>query len=145
MKILIVEDDHLQVDLIRARLQSAITHLGVRVVSTESEFRARLSEIEADTPDVIVMDVMLRWADPEPELKRPPKDIHDEGYYRAGLRCQRLLAERERTRNVPVILYTVLDRNDLAETIASLPSNVIHIGKWTPESLVTEIRRLTRR
>ena len=145
MYILIVEDDHSQARLIQEALRKEADFgspdTQIRRMSTESQFRNSLEEIAARKPDVIVMDVMLRWTDPTPDLKPPPDDVRKEGFFRAGLRNAKLLAQDERTKNIPVILYTMLDKIDLEGTpellgITYLPKD----SKLTP--LVHTIRAL---
>lgn len=148
MRILVVEDDHIQADWIKKKLQDAFaqTHGGVEliVINTESEFRTRLPELANSLPDVIVMDVMLRWADPSPDLARPPQDVIQEGFYRAGLRCERLLASDPRTSSIPVVLYTVLDSNAMDHEITNLRPNVKYLPKSSDvEPLAKMIRELT--
>src|SRR6267154_1778537 len=110
MKILIVEDDHLQAEWIHMSLAQAFPKAEFNCVRTEAEFRSRFGEIADNRPQVVVMDVMLRWEDPSPEITPRPDYVEAEGFYRAGLRCERMLAQDERTSHVPVILYTVLER-----------------------------------
>jgi hypothetical protein len=50
----------------------------------------------------------------------PPKPAdYDKtgGYRRAGLRCRKKLAEDQRSRSIPAIIYTVLEREPLGEAI----------------------------
>ena len=142
MRILIVEDDYLQADWVYAKLEQAFPDAKFDRVSTESEFRSRFDEIANMGPGVVVMDVMLRWADPSPELVLPPKY---EGFYRAGLRCERMLAGDERTSHVPVILYTVLERTDLNHELPSLPEHVQYLPKESDlDPLIRKIGELTR-
>ena len=110
MHILIVEDDYQQAELIENALRQEpdFAPLTTERVSTESGFRAAFEGFAARPPDVVIMDVMLRWADPAPGLDPPPPEIKKEGFHRAGLRNERLLAADPRTRAVPVVLYTVL-------------------------------------
>src|SRR2546425_8168130 len=112
MTILVIEDDYLQADWIRQKLTEAMPNANIRLIATEAEFRSQFENIANQDPDVVVMDVMLRWADPSPDLTPPPQDVREEGFYRAGLRCERMLAEDNRTSRVPVILYTVLELAD---------------------------------
>src|SRR5262245_16243553 len=120
MYILIVEDDHSQAELIEEALQKEAdlnsTIYEIRRVSTESQFRDQLNDIAERNPDVIVMDVMLRWTDPAPDMKAPPDDILKEGCFRAGVRNAWLLAGNESTKRIPVILYTMLEKIDLGDT-----------------------------
>ena len=139
MKILVVEDDWLEADLIRDRLRQAFPKSALDFVRTEHEFRSRLDSIRKDPPDIFIVDMMLRWADPSENMPEPPHDLLRDGYYRAGLRCQQLLAQYEETKNRTVILYTVLERQDLE--LEGQPHNVIHLRKESdPESLIRLIR-----
>lgn len=145
MRILIVEDDYLQADWIYAGLEQALPSAQFDRVSTESEFRSRFDEIANKGPDVVVMDVMLRWANPIPGLVLPPDDVQEEGFYRAGLRCERMLARDDRTSRVPVILYTVLERTDLNHELPSLPEHVQYLPKESDLGpLIQKITELTR-
>jgi hypothetical protein len=52
-----------------------------------------------------------------------------------------LLAAREATRRIPIILYTVLERADLG----SKAQGALHLSKEVePEGLINAIRTLTR-
>jgi CheY-like chemotaxis protein len=143
MRILIVEDDPLQVDSIQKQLRSGIA--GVRfdeVLKSEHAFLSHLDLICANKPDIILMDVMLRWTElrPGPPM---PDDVNDEGYYRAGLRCQAALAAREKSGHIPIILYTILDNGDLKEAVAKLPEYVVHVRKGPRATeLIEQIHKL---
>jgi hypothetical protein len=144
MTIVIVEDDYLQADWIYQKLNEAIPNANLEQVSTEGEFRSRFEEIVSKQPDVFVMDVMLRWADPDPNLSIP-EEVEKEGFYRAGLRCEAMVAADSRTSNVPVILYTVLERSDLNSQLITLPEQVQYLPKHSDISpLVQKIVELTR-
>jgi CheY-like chemotaxis protein len=148
VKILIVEDDPLQVDLIFPSLVKAFHRGEIKNISTEHEFRARLDEISNDPPDVVVMDVMLRWTDPAPDMPVWPDDVRLEGHYLAGIRCSRLLAENNITRHIPVILYTVLTEKDLEHHLGRSrdpQSTVCFLQKnGDAEPLIQKIRELIR-
>jgi CheY-like chemotaxis protein len=116
-RILIVEDDYLQVDLIETALRKepdfSPTKATIDRISTEKQFHTRFEGIKNNPPDIIIMDVMLRWDDPAPNMEPPPLEIKREGFYRAGLRNEKKLASEEKTRDIPVILYTLLKDIDL--------------------------------
>ena len=145
MNILLVEDDHLQVEFLSRELQNSFSEALIRVISTESEFRLRFEEISQSPPDVIVLDVMVRWADATPDIDVPPEDVCRDGFYTAGLRCEELLARDPQTNHIPVILYTVLEPTDLHGEIEKRRDNVVILTK-APEidPLVELIRELTR-
>ena len=146
VKILIVEDDPLQVDLVCPALVQAFQKSEIKNITTEHEFRARLDEISNDPPDVVVMDVMLRWTDPAPDMPVWPDEVALEGHYFAGIRCSRLLAENTKTRHIPVILYTVLAEQDLDDFLRRSrhpQSTVCFLQKnGEAEPLIQKIREL---
>lgn len=146
MRIMLVEDDYLQSDWMCTTLKHVIPDAQLECVSTESEFRLRFDEIADREPDVVVLDVMLRWSDPGPEFVQPPDDVEKEGFYRAGLRCQRMLAADQRTARIPVILYTVLEHADLKKELSALPEHVQYLSKHSDLGpLQQKIRELVAR
>ncbi len=145
MHIVIVEDDPIQAGLIRDALHEAFPHVDLQHVSTESEFRLSLEGLAAVPPAVIVLDVMLRWADPAPDMPPRPPDVAHEGFSRAGLRCQRLLVEHPKLRKVPVILYTVLDRNSVEHGSGAAPTPARYLQKGSDLGpLVEDVRRVIK-
>ena len=143
--IVIVEDDHLQEGPLEEYLASAVPGADIEALCTEREFRTRLPALRERIPDVVVMDVMLRWTFPAPDAVAPPGDVAAGGYYRAGLRCARLLADDPRLAGVPVILYTILERNDLQRDGETLPANSTYVGKHTDlDVLSRKVRDLLR-
>lgn len=141
MHILIVEDDYQQADLIRDSLQSVFPGGKIDLIQTEYKFRTYLDVIENQPPDIVVLDVMLRWTDPSEKMELRPEDAKSGGIFEAGLRCKELLAAREATRRIPVILYTALERSDLS----SKAQGALHLSKEAdPEVLINAIRTLTR-
>jgi CheY-like chemotaxis protein len=143
MKMLIVEDDHLQADWIRMTLESVLEGAEIECVKTEFDFRERFEQIANDPPSVVVMDVMLRWADPGPSIPSPPDDVRREGFYRAGLRCSDLMNRDARTAGVPVILYSVLEHSDLEADLRSLGGNVVYLRKEADSGqLIDQLRSI---
>src|SRR5262245_13291653 len=109
MKILLVEDDYLMTDWLYPKLEEEFPNAEIDKISTESEFYSRLVSIAVNPPDIILMDVMLRWADPSPDLQSPPREVQEGGFFRAGLRCQRLLSKKTQPNQIPVVLFTTLE------------------------------------
>jgi hypothetical protein len=139
MKILIIEDDYLDADWICRLLKQAFHSIKLVHISTESEFLSRFDEIAEDPPDIFIIDMMLRWANPSKDMVEPPHEVIEGKFHRAGFRCQRRLSAREETKDKAVIFYTVLDRHDLGK----LPRNVFHLRKDSdPDPLIRLIRAL---
>lgn len=146
MYILIVEDDHLYADWLQSVLEKHFRGAEFRRIGTESEFRNGIGEIAAHPPDIVILDIMLRWTRPSPNMPPMPSEIDEEGFYRAGFRCERLLREHEATKNTPVILYTVLEKNDLKKDLVHQTSNVVHLGKSRgAKTLIEAIERIRMR
>jgi hypothetical protein len=138
MKILLTEDIGLQGEWLRDELCRSF-RCEVIWIQTESEFQLRLDEIERISPDVAIFDVMLKWAEPSPDAPPVPPgwDRH-----RAGLNCQKLLSNREGTKNTPAILYTVLGIADLGPE-DSLPGMSFLSKDSDLEPLFQRIREVT--
>jgi DNA-binding NarL/FixJ family response regulator len=139
----IVEDDHLQEGPLADYLASSFPGASVTTIGSEHEFRENLPGMRAKAPDLVLMDVMLRWTLPSPHAPAPPEDVASGGYYRAGLRCATLMQDDDRLRHVPVLLYTILERSDLERDSQSLPSNSTYLGKSSDiDVLIRKIRSL---
>jgi hypothetical protein len=103
-RLLIVEDDNVQADelahQIKDHLKRAVDH-----ISTEVEFRKRVQQPDITSYSLAVVDMMLRWTDPAPDMEQPPDEVIREGFYTAGLRCCRQLSAK----GVRCVIYTALD------------------------------------
>jgi DNA-binding NarL/FixJ family response regulator len=145
MYIVLVEDDHLQSEWVTSCLTAAFHGAIVEPISTESAFYAWLDALTDILPDVFVIDVMLRWTDPSPNMQEPPQEVKDNGFYRAGLRCKDKIMKHENTRDIPVILYTVLEELDLEGALQITPPNVRYLRKDSEaDPLIELIREVTR-
>jgi CheY-like chemotaxis protein len=147
MYITVVEDDHLQAEWIESRLKTAFRKLIVKRINTESDFYLWLDEIENgnEKPDLFIIDVMLRWADPSPTMSEPPPEVIKNGVFRAGLRCKDQVLANSRTKDVPIILYTVLEESDLGKALENRQPGVTYLRKdSSPEPLIRMIRRILR-
>ena len=144
MRVVLVEDDHLQARWVTETLERAFSHVKVVPVRTEAEFYSIIDGLGSKPPNVIIMDVMLRWTDPAPDMTIPPENVRREGFRRAGLRCVEKLLERDATKHIPVILFTVRSYGDLE----SPPDveNVLYVSKESePEELINRIRTILSR
>lgn len=140
-RFVIVEDDHLQEGPLEDYLISFFSGATVEILCTEEEFREAVPALQLDVPDLVIMDVMLRWSFPRPDPPEPPEDVMSGGYYRAGLRCAQLLYDDPRLRRVPVVLYTILELSDLERDGQKLPPNATYVGKNSElDVLVRHIR-----
>src|SRR3984885_11823607 len=129
MKVLIDEDNTVQADWTQDLLMKKFPAWEIQHVETESEFRSQLPDLQRAIPDLILMDVMLKWCHDSFDMKKC--DIPDDErkrFFRAGFRCLKMLLDDSRTANIPVIMYTSLSPASLPE-LSGLPSTVAYLQK----------------
>jgi|ERR1035441_2337962 CheY-like chemotaxis protein len=144
MRIVIAEDDKLQADLFVRALNQVFPEAAVTLFRTEKEFRDGLESITMDPPDIVILDIMMRWTDPSLDRAPAPPDVNAGKFHRAGFRCQKLLERGDKTREVPVILYTVVESAEFTTELSALPSNVRMLPKMeTMYNLIGAIREMT--
>jgi len=146
-RILIVEDDAQQLNLIEEELSFAFQNTKIEHIRTESEFYSKLDEIVAAPPDLILMDMMLRWTVPAPPEEMPPmpEEVAEEGYYRAGIRCAKKLLEQKPNKEIPLLVFTVLHQDDIDEDLNDSEASIhlAYLRKTAPiQTLLKEITRI---
>lgn len=129
MTILLVEDDYLQSDLIISQITLALDDVEFILLETEFQLRSYIPKLENNPSDIILLDIMLRWTDPAPDMPSTPDDVLEEGFYTAGLRCQKIISDNIKLKNIPIVLYSVLDKFDLEGKLKDSPKNVTHVSK----------------
>jgi DNA-binding NarL/FixJ family response regulator len=149
-QIVLVEDDPQDAKHIREALEERL-NAQVEVISSEKAFVDRIATFARNPPQLIVFDVMLRWASPSEDLEREvregkvPQEVVEQGFLRAGIRCVQRLKSREDTAKVPYVLYTGLQVNNFVN------ETVVHITEIITKSedirpLVEAVRaRLAKR
>jgi len=143
MQILIVEDDYLQASNMEEALLRNFPESKVRCLRSEYAFIKDLESIRSEPPDMVLMDIMLRWSEPTPDTPPAPEEISRGGFFRAGIRCLTLLLQSSETNRVPVVLYSVLERIDVVEELGPLPDHVLFLRKDADdEILVRHLRSL---
>lgn len=90
-------------------------------VSTASDGEETLQKAEAEIPDIILLDIVM-----------PGK---------TGLEVCKILKAKHKTRNIPVVMFTVLGQ-DVDRKLAKEAGGDGYFAKpFTLESLLTEVRR----
>ena len=117
-RIVLVEDDHIQAESFVDALTRNYRGVTIQIIATEQEFVSRLDDLVKKPPDLFIIDVMVRGTDPLPGGEYIPEEAKG-SFFRAGIRCENKL--RKKKCKTPVILYTVLERQDLAEDLPSNP------------------------
>ena len=140
----LIEDDPTQAADIAQGL-GAEFDAEVKRIPTELEFRQRFDDILASNPRVVVIDLLLRWTDPSEDMEPFPPDVDpNKGFLTAGLRCQQRLTANPRTRDVPIVIYTIVNGHDSGVDPNSLPKNARFIRKESNYSnLFDSVKQLT--
>ena len=143
MNVLLVEDDPDQLDAIVLALELSFDNVELTNIKSESEFYIYIEAKENPPIDLVVLDIMLRWCEPSPEMPSPPPEVVEQGHYRAGLRCLKKINSGSRIQNIPVIIYTILGDAEIQKELRSLPHHIVHLEKQIdPSILVMQIRSL---
>jgi CheY-like chemotaxis protein len=129
MRVLLVEDDHLEARRVNSALRDAFPSCDVELIRNEHSFRERFEATVALRPDVVVMDLMLRWSDPSPTIPALPEEVRAGGNLKAGARCCRMLVSDPRTKHIPIIIYSAADQRTLDSATEGLPETVFPIRK----------------
>jgi CheY-like chemotaxis protein len=144
LRLVVVEDDHLQDGPLHDQLKEAFAGAEVESIPTERAFRERLASLQAQPPDLVVMDVMLRWASPRRDDPAPPPDVVH-AYQRGGLRCAQLLATDPVLAKTPIVFWTILERSDIERDGSRLPANSRYLRKSPDlDQLIRTARELAR-
>ena len=105
LRLLVVEDDYWDAQWLVENLTEQLD-ARVEVLTSERDFVRCLDGLATDPPDMIILDVMLRWSPPSSELtpEDVPTEVQEGGFFTAGLRCVERLRATEQTRRIPVLV-----------------------------------------
>lgn len=140
MNIFMLEDDDVWIQTFNEVVMSELKKKeAVELICYDSEhaFMEALLNLPVHPEDVFVLDVMVRWTDPQPEIPQPPLNVMDEGYYRAGLRCQKAI--RNKGLKNKVIMLTVLENGDLTEEKRGFDENTKYLNKKEDKQKVIQL------
>jgi CheY-like chemotaxis protein len=138
MRVLIVEDSEDQIEWVRETLAESFQDLELNAITSESDFRAQLPAIAANPPDVVILDAMLRWSRSAREVRPRPEDVQAGNFLSAGLRCKKMLEAHPATSCIPVVVCSVLHRDELPEGVREFLSKESDAESW-----IDKIRNLT--
>jgi DNA-binding NarL/FixJ family response regulator len=124
MKIILVEDDWDQEKAICDALRANFDGLEVETITTESGFIKSLDRIVRERPDLVIFDMMLRFADPSPSLDDTWLDLDEYLVQQAGLRCQKLLSDR--VPEIRTLFYSILQKKEVG---CEVPEGVCYLPK----------------
>jgi hypothetical protein len=119
MTVWLIEDDHMQAGDIEEAVKRMLSGCRLDKIRTEQEFRQRFSEIaEGRGEAVVVLDVILRWADASPSMEPRPPEVKEGGADQAGFRCAKMLQQDARTKEMPIIFYSALPITEFPSDLA---------------------------
>lgn len=138
--ILVVEDDPAQFNWIAECLLERFPDIAVEKEDTELGFRRRVEQ--APPPHAAIVDVMLPWTVPSRDVEPMPDESWT--FMKAGFRCVEFMRSDPRWRDVPVLLYSVLKRDEIGD---DLPPHTAFLlkGKSEPQLASFVERSVSRR
>lgn len=143
MKIVIVEDDPLQMEWLDGEIRKYFPKAVIERINTEHEFQSHLSDFVKNPPSIFVIDMLLRWTNPSRNMPPQTEEVEKGGFFRAGLRCAQKLVNRDNTKKVPIIIYTVLEKDEIALDLKEIQSARYLRKDGAADKLIKEIRSLT--
>jgi hypothetical protein len=113
--IILIEDDPQQSASIKAAIKRRYRNAEVELLETEAEFYKRLEATRPGgiRPRIVISDVMLPWAHPDPGAPAPGREVIEGTFRKAGLRCWAKSRESKELKTTPWVFFTVLDENTI--------------------------------
>ncbi len=129
LRIVVVEDDALQYDLIEGSLQRMFAGVEVARVKTARAFKEQIEHFRVLPPGIFVIDVMIPWQIPEDSYQSAPPEVEQQDFRHLGIQCLRWLASDESMSRIPVILYSELEPSRVEAELIGLSPNVFYLKK----------------
>ncbi len=129
--IVLVEDGPDWIAAALEALKASFAGIEVSCIYSESEFVNRLDEFRKLPPKLFVLDVMLPWSEPSPDMPDAPEDVKANGFWRAGVRCQRRLTQTAELNRIPAVFWTIISRRDMERQFEGLqlPPDTFYVSK----------------
>jgi CheY-like chemotaxis protein len=144
-----IEDNEYAVEMVGEALAALSIQLGFtlrnRQFLTESNFQSEFVILRKGTPpDLVIIDQMIKWADPALDLPQATEEVRREGYLRAGFRA--FEAIRGAWPDIPVIFYSEIDEKSIQSELQSYTMTTRRVSVLTKDAegrrLSNEIRKL---
>ena len=137
MRVLLIEDNEHHSLCVKDTLESTFKDTIVAVFKTESEVMESLEQIAREQPHIIILDIILPWCSPSPDMPDLPED-YDDGPYRAGIRCLKAFLKHDSLKDVPIIVHSVIGSEELSGLPKELPPTVLFLPKPLEPERMTE-------
>lgn len=114
-RVLVIEDDPVQSALIAQLVLEVDPRARVTESASECHALETIGRVagERPIPSLAIVDMMLPWAQPSPNMPNRPKKVVEEGYALAGSRVVSAMRAHKNMRDVPVLLVSVIERDPL--------------------------------
>ena len=109
-RFLVIEDNWDHADTLKEWLEIQFRGAAVRVMATEKEFQEGIDAIVQDPPDVIILDLMVKYTTVDDTVPLPT-EVTAEGMFTAGAHCYDQLARHNLDDRV--ILYSLIGEDGL--------------------------------
>ncbi len=130
--------------MLTKKLNNVLYDVNLTPINTEYEFYQHMRNLSEPYLNLVMLDIMLRWTDPSPNMVQPHINVKKEGYYRAGFRCEYLIRQNRITKDIPVLLYTLLDEQDIEEDMLRVDKEKTkYVGKNADDELLSWIKKLS--
>jgi CheY-like chemotaxis protein len=137
IRILVIEDEYEDYLMAKGLLEDEFPGVIVVRLATELKFRRWIAQLQMPLPDLVILDNMLPWTVPAPELESPPEEVANAGPWNAGLRCYELLRARPECSHIPVIILTI--------AAIACPAGAEYVSKTDRSLLAAKAHNLLRR
>ena len=138
----VIEDDYFQRETICEAIKTKLK-CNVVELATEYEFSQELERLTNSLPDFLVLDIMLPWTKLMRKMPPEPQEVIKNGFYRAGIRCEKLFRSREELKHIPIIIYTNLNNDDIQDDLKNASEHTHYLGKSSEvNQLVDKIYKL---
>lgn len=114
-RIVLVEDESIYAEELQQKLLPLIAPLDIEWCSTEAVFISCLPEWANEPPLLFILDMLVPWARPNPNVPKPPDDVRSP--HRAGIRCYRRLRKYPVFATTPILFSTVVSSEQFRRNI----------------------------
>lgn len=141
VRVLLIEDQYPDYSRIIEELERHFPGCVVLLIRSESEFIVRFDEVLHFSPDFVVVDMYLKWCEPEETSSRP--QLEGTHPRHAGKRIVRCLCNEKATDRVPVLVVSGLGRETVRSEFGTVPENVYFPDRKSPGEIANAIHSLT--
>jgi hypothetical protein len=141
IRVLVIEDKYPDYDRIVQELERRFEGCDVLLIRSESEFIIRFDEIMSFSPHFAVVDLFLKWCEPEQVSSRP--QLSETHPRHAGQRIVRCLCNEPLSKSASILVVSALGRDTVRAEFGTVPENVYFPDRKSPSEIANAIFSLT--